>query len=165
MINIFNKDVVNASNVLRNRYSESRYIPPLDNWPPYYSKDYTPLSIIYYMGTCTNSETKSFAQKFKTSSGIATEDPDYNNIHHKIASINELFAPFDGTALYPYTILIEGAPGTGKTTMCKEIAYQWAKRTMLTKRKLLFLLFMGDPQLKNLKDVQSLVKYFSKMKI
>ena len=160
MINIFNKDVVNASNVLRNRYSESRYIPPLDNWPPYYSKDHTPLTIVHYIGTCTESETKSFAQKFKTPSGIATEDLDYNNIHHKIATINELFAPFDGTTLYPYTILIEGAPGIGKTTMCKEIAYQWAKRTILTKRKLLFLLFMGDPQLKNLKDVQSLVKYF-----
>ena len=135
LINISNEDVLNASSILRNRYLESRYIPPADNWPPHYPKDYTPLTIVHHIGRRTELETKSFAQKFKT----PAEDPEFS-ISHKTASITELFAPFDRTTSYPYKILIEGAPGMGKTTLFKEIAYQWAKETILQNKMLNHLL-------------------------
>ena len=57
-------------------------------------------------------------------------------------------------------LLIEGAPGVGKTILSKEIALQWASKIILKNKKLLFLLFLRDPQVKNITDVQSLVKYF-----
>ena len=60
----------------------------------------------------------------------------------------------------PCIILVEGVPGIGKTILPKEIAFQWANKTILRDKKLLFLLFMRDPQVKNISDVQSLVKYF-----
>ena len=37
-------------------------------------------------------------------------------------------------------IIIEGAPGIGKTTLCKEIAYQWATKQILTSTKLLLFI-------------------------
>ena len=55
--------------------------------------------------------------------------------------ISDIFQPFTSTAgltINPKFILIEGASGMGKTTLCKEIAYQWAKQKLLKDTKLLF---------------------------
>ena len=156
----FNEDVVKTSKILCDSYSESRYIPPVDDWPPYHPKHYTPLTIVHHIGRHTESEVEAFAQKFKTPAGTAAEDSDFSSIDNKIDSINELFTPFDRTTSYPYMILIEGAPGIGKTILAKEIALQWANKTILKNKKLLFLLFMRDPQVRNIINVQSLVNYF-----
>ena len=58
-----------------------------------------------------------------------------------------------------YFLLIEGAPGIGKTVLSKEIAYQWAKNTLLKFKKLVFLLFLRDPDIKNLSSLESLIEY------
>ena len=75
-------------------------------------------------------------------------------------SIGELLAPFEGSTCSPYMILIEGVPGIGKTIMSKEIAFHWAKKDLLKAKKILLLLFLRDPMVKKITDVQSLVKCF-----
>ena len=58
-------------------------------------------------------------------------------------------------------ILIEGAPGIGKTVLAKEIAYRWACGEMLQGKKL-FLLFVRDPNLHGVDSInQQLISYFS----
>ena len=58
-------------------------------------------------------------------------------------------------------ILINGAPGIGKTTLCKEIAYQWAKENELLKSiDLILLLFLRDPKLKTVLTIEKLINYF-----
>ena len=58
-------------------------------------------------------------------------------------------------------ILINGAPGMGKTTLCKEIAYRWAKGNNLLKCiDLIFLLFLRDPKLKTVDAIENLIHYF-----
>ena len=151
-----NEHVVNAANILCDSYSKSRHIAPADDWPPYHPKHYTPLTIVHHKGRRTESEVLALAQ---AAAETITNDPNFINIEHKAANINELFAPFEGTP-YPYMILIEGAPGIGKTILSKEIAFQWANKTILKNKRLLFLLFMRDPQVKNVTNVQSLVRCF-----
>ena len=57
-------------------------------------------------------------------------------------------------------ILINGAPGMGKTTLCKEIAYRWAKGNELLKHiDLVFLLFLRDPDLKKIHTIDQLIQY------
>ena len=72
-------------------------------------------------------------------------------------NIDELFAPHEEFISLPYVLLLEGAAGIGKSTLCKEIAIQWANKNILKNKKLLFLLLMHDPEINNITNVESLV--------
>ena len=109
----------------------------------------------------TKSEATAVA-RILTSTGTMTHEH-YSSVHGKFTeNINDLFAPYEK---YPYVILIEGAAGIGKTTLCKEIAIQWANKNTLKNKELLFLLFMHDPKIKTLTNIELLVKHFFKSEI
>ena len=80
-------------------------------------------------------------------------------------NITELFSPARKSNLYQegdnvsQIILIEGAPGIGKTILSKEIAYQWANKIILVDKYLLFLVFLRDPFLHNVKSLKDFVSY------
>ena len=80
----------------------------------------------------------------------------------KTKEISDIFQPFknnDGSTTNPKYILIEGAPGMGKTTLCKEIAYQWATNSLLKDTELLFLIYLHDPAIENINRLKDLVYY------
>ena len=81
-------------------------------------------------------------------------------------SISEIFEPLEGTDMKPpQSILIEGAPGIGKTILSKEVAYRWAKpddEKILKNKKLVLLIFMRDPVVSQIESVESLVHSFYK---
>ena len=81
----------------------------------------------------------------------------------KTHEISDIFQPFqskNGSTIVPKYILIEGAPGMGKTTLCKEIAYQWAEQCLLKDTELLFLIYLRDPAVANIKHLKDFVHYF-----
>ena len=141
------------------RYKQSRYTPSVDDWPPYHPEHYTPLTIVHHERMRTESEVKNVAQETSTN-GIWTENHCSEVYNKAIKTISDLFAPYENTAYVPYIILIEGAPGIGKTELSKEIALQWAKNSILKGKKLLFLLFARDPNIKQITKIQLLVEYF-----
>lgn len=55
-------------------------------------------------------------------------------------------------------ILIEGAPGIGKTVLTKEIAYQWSKNQVLKNKKLVVLLPLQDPSVQKMTKVCDLLR-------
>ena len=61
----------------------------------------------------------------------------------------------------PKRIIIEGAPGVGKTVLAKEIAYQWAKGNVLQDCILLFLLYLRDPKLHFVKSIDEILELFT----
>ena len=86
----------------------------------------------------------------------------------KTSKISDMFKPFsgkDGSTIEPKLILIDGAPGMGKTTLCKEIAFQWANGVILKDTKILFLLFLRDPVIQGMHDLKNLIHYFYKSKL
>ena len=58
--------------------------------------------------------------------------------------IAEILAPLE-TSDNPQFILIEGAPGIGKTLLLREISYRWGKHQILQKFKLVLLVCLRDP--------------------
>ena len=59
----------------------------------------------------------------------------------------------------PNIILIEGAPGIGKTILSKEIAFQWANKNILQEKSLLFLISLRDPYIQQVKSLEQFVCY------
>ena len=76
--------------------------------------------------------------------------------------ISDIFDPIkheDDVSVEPM-ILVSGAPGVGKTTLCKEIAYRWAKGSLLKNNSLVFLLFLRDPDVLKIHELKDLIHYF-----
>ena len=58
----------------------------------------------------------------------------------------------------PRSILIEGAPGIGKTVLLKEIAYCWANGTILLKdAKIVFHLYLRDQKFQAITKIKELL--------
>ena len=77
--------------------------------------------------------------------------------------ISDIFQPIksnSGNTVPPQVIIINGAPGMGKTTLSKEIAYRWAKSELLSDIKLLFFVYLRDPKVQKMHDFQSFIHYF-----
>ena len=77
------------------------------------------------------------------------------------ADPTDLTEPGTSSIQNPKRILIEGAPGIGKTVLAKEIAYQWATNEILTEIKIVFLLYLRDSELQSIKSTKQLVQYMS----
>ena len=78
---------------------------------------------------------------------------------NRISDIFKRFQKNDNSFIIPMFILIEGAPGMGKTILCKEIAYQWANQYLLKDTKLLFLIHLRDLAISNIVHLKDLIHY------
>ena len=119
-----------AVNHLHKTYG-NRHIVSIDEWPPYQPKHYTTLALIHvekHTSTEVISVTKELASRGKIENkkdSILKHHDD--NICYQSKSIAEIFSSDMYTQQHSF-ILIEGAPGIGKTILSKEIAYQWANQ-------------------------------------
>ena len=73
--------------------------------------------------------------------------------------VAEILAPLE-TSSDPQFVLIEGAPGIGKSLLLKQIAYLWAKKQILQKFKLVLLLCLRDPAVQQMSLIDDLLQPF-----
>ena len=90
------------------------------------------------------------------SGNISKNQPQSSSISYHNKDISELFPTVPTSS---YFILIEGAPGIGKTVLSKEIACQWAQNKLLKFKKLVFLLYLRDPAIKSMIMLEQLAQY------
>ena len=60
----------------------------------------------------------------------------------------------------PKSILIEGAPGIGKTILLKEIAYRWANGIILDNARMVFLIYLRDSRFQSVTTISKVIQYF-----
>ena len=161
--------IVNASiNHLRKQYISNRFSSTEDDWPPYQPKHYTTLALIHNSGKSpTNAAVISDTQQVRNFQlDLVSQTVENDGKHSKATkNVSDIFASItttDGSTIVPNMILIEGAPGIGKTVLAKEIAFQWAKNQLLTTKKLFFLIFLRECNMHNLTSTEGFLQYIVK---
>ena len=144
---------------LRDNYKKTRYIPEGKEWPPNQPKYYVNLGVLHHKDTRNIEEVISVAQRHKDGSSAVDEKLAENVRITK--DLLDLFTAIGDDSTKPRSILIEGAPGIGKTILLKEIAYRWANDTMFKEAKIVFLLYLRDPRFQSVTTIKELVQYFN----
>ena len=184
LIMIFDILVASVVDIISNHsqsvYKKTRFNPSGAEWPPNQPKLVVSVALIHYKGSRTQQELfeivtmhKEGAPAIDKFTSSANQEPSAKkpqlNYSRVTKNITDIFAP-DPTDLTetgtsstesPKRILIEGAPGIGKTVLAKEIAYQWATNEILSEIKIVFLIYLRDPQLQSITTTKQLVEYMS----
>ena len=160
-------------------YKRTRFTSKGAEWPPNIPKLIVSVALIHYKGKRTYQELFEMATIHKEGAlaideftalyqGPSTKRPrlDYSRVTKNITDIfaadpTNLTEPGTSSTEAPKRILIEGAPGIGKTVLAKEIAYQWTTNEILTETKIVFLLYLRDPYLQKIISTKELVQYMS----
>ena len=130
-------------------YMETRCQPVEDQWPPNQPTTIVNVALIHHEGEQIQQELIDMSMRNVS----AVEKLSYR--HPKSTkNIADIFRSSHKR------ILIEGAPGIGKTVLTKEIAYCWARDEILSHMKL-FLLFIRDPDLHCVNSIKELVNYLN----
>ena len=179
MYNTVGADAVSIlSEMVSQRNLQERFTADEETWPPDQPKNFTPLVLIHHQGQHTMKHPSAVAQVIQTghTSIIAMAGNQSVPKHHpKLDSheplqgvldnstvtkeLTEILAPLEQSK-NPQFILIEGAPGIGKSILLKEIAYRWSKKQLLKIFKFVFLIQLRNPSIQQVVSVSDLLQLF-----
>ena len=159
-------------------YKQTRFDAGEDTWPPEQSKDFTPVVLVHYEEKRTMKDVNIITEAVHTGHicdviSAASDKPiakrrrldSHRSLREALHSskvtknIAEVLVPFDQCD-DPQTIIIEGAPGIGKSILMKHIAYSWAKGEVMEKFQLLLLVCLRDPKVQKIQSLQGLFQSF-----
>ena len=148
-------------------------------WPPDQPKNFTPLVLIHHQDQYSMKQATAVAQVIQTGDidditslasnqsvpkhypKLDSHEPlqevlDSSTVTKELA---EILAPLEQSK-DPQFILIEGAPGIGKSILLKELAYRWGNKQLLKTFKLLLLVSLRNPTVQQVVSVSDLLQHF-----
>lgn len=153
-------------------YKKSRLTPQKDDWPPDQPTSIVNVALIHYK-KCSRTQQEMIEISKRFEQGANAVDNLASSHSRVTKDIKKIFTP-DPTdnaeticmsfSDSPRRILIEGAPGIGKTILAKEIVYQWANGDLLTECDLVFLVYLRDPRAHKMKSIKDLLNLYTSEK-
>ena len=129
-----------------------------DPWPPFHAESFTSLALVHQkIKQLQVKEDTTKAARIRIKGEIHKIPELTSSI--KLDNIHQIFTPITSDDQCPMSILIEGHPGIGKTTLAKEICLQWANNKLLASDKVVLLLMLRDPNIQKITSIEELVKY------
>ena len=149
----------------------------MKTWPPKQPKHFSPLLLIYYKGDRTLKKVEAMAELMYTgdiSKIVSESNEQFVSKRPKINNFQEIFDTSTSTtelksiltplenSTEPCFILVEGAPGIGKTVLLKEMAYRWGIKQLLQKFQLVLLVCLRDPIIQQIQYIDDLLQLYCK---
>ena len=166
------------SKTLREVNIQTRFMVDKHAWPPEQPKTFTPLLLIQHQGHRNLEQSTAIAElvvrgninEFASVTDTVSKRPKLDNHQplqgvlntNKVTNdVSEILASLQASS-DPYFILIEGAPGIGKSLLLKEMAYRWGKQEILQTFKLVLLICLRDPAVQQMSLIDHLLQSFCK---
>ena len=142
------------------RYRRKGLAMPSSTWPPFHAQSFTNLALVHQKITQLQAKKDTTKIARVRTKGDIHKIPELTS-SIKLDNIHQIFTPItsDDQTQCPLSILIEGYPGIGKTTLAKEMCLQWANDQLFTSDKLVLLLMLRDPNVQKITSTEQLVKY------
>ena len=173
------------SEIVSEYYVRERFHNSCDGetWPPDQPKHYVPLVLVHQQGQNIREQVTGLPQLIQTGDVDIDEIPSVASNHnqsvpkhqHKPGSHKPLQRILESSKVTkelteiivsleqptdPQFVLIEGAPGIGKSFLLKEIAYRWGNKQMLKIFKLVLLVPLRDPAVQQALLLKELLQVF-----
>jgi len=148
-----------------------------DMWPPDQPKSFTPLVLLHHQEQRTLKQTTEMAKLIQTGNiESVTTDLSKNlnsdeTVQHVLdtsivtKNISEILTPLEEkqeNSDNQKFVLIEGAPGIGKSVLLRHVAAEWGKKLVLKMFKLVLLICLRDPNIQKAVSICDLLQLFCK---
>ena len=161
------RTVAELSDCVKTNYIKTRYFTQEGIWYHLSPKHFVNVLLIHHMEQGGDKEIVDIAVLMREGLSRHCQLSQFNKAQpinivstHDISDIFKPFKKSDGTTMIAEVIIIDGAPGMGKTTLSKEIAYRWANSQLLDDTKLVFFVYLRDPEIQKIRDLESFIHYF-----
>ena len=161
------------SEMVSQRNVQERFNTDEETWPPDQPKKFTPLLLTHHQGQHSMKQPTVVAQIIQagdvdsiiTKAGNQSIPNHHQKLHKVLDSYTvtrefaEILVPLEQSK-DPQLILIEGAPGIGKSMLLKEIAYRWGNKQLLKAFKFVFLIHLRNPMVQQASLLKDLLQLF-----
>ena len=150
--------------------AQARFMVDDDTWPPDQPHNFTPLLLVHHKGQQRMDQAveiakmvyKSDVTSLATKQLVHTKLDDHAPLVSKVTKeVAEILSPLEKSE-EPQFVMIEGAPGIGKSVLLHEIAYRWGKQQLLQTFRLLLLVCLRDPIVQQATSISDLLLSFCK---
>ena len=161
-------------------YKATRFSVVKDTWPPEQPNEFTPLVLLHHEDEHSMEHVTAINKALNTGAiddviSVTSFEPlvkrprlyghdelgEVLKASKTTTDVSQILAPLEINDK-PQTILIEGAPGIGKTILLKHIAFGWAEQGMLQTYELVLLVHLRDPTVQKMSSLKELFQYFCK---
>ena len=140
-------------------YENPKHLLQKDSWSTFTPTQFVNLLFIHHLKKLSTQKQLNIVANIMRESISSSMLQSYTT-----SNVEDIFEKTDGDNSEGKIVLIEGAPGIGKTILCKEIAYRWACKKLLHNDNLLMLVFLRDPNIQCINSIEALVQYMYRSK-